>query len=186
MNKYDFRFDTELFKSFIGKNFAKYKREQFILKNTSTCILGFEIYGHVYGLTNDYEGFDYLSIDDEGIVFQISEMDWNKVDSMIGEDIKEEIINEKIDKVILVNDHTTLKKGNQTEYDMWETKAIVFCFKDYELCFAKEDCWLSMEIEIHKGKDLLNKISDSKGLLSDIDFDESDSINIDRSFVEIL
>ena len=81
--------------------------------------------------------------------------------------------------VSLVNDHTFFKK-----YDMWETKAIVFCFENFEICFEKQDCWFPMEIEIHKGHDLLNMIDDGKDILND--FDRNPFAAIERTIVEIV
>ena len=82
-------------------------------------------------------------------------------------------------KVVLVNDHTFSEN-----YDMWETKTIVFYFDGFELCFEKQDCWFSMEIVIHKGHDTLNVIDDGKDILND--FDRSTSISIERTIVEIM
>lgn len=82
-------------------------------------------------------------------------------------------------KVILVNDYTALK-----DYNMWETKAIVFCFENFEICFEKQDCLFSMEIETHKGHDTLNMIDDGKDILND--FDGNSSITIERTIVEVM
>ena len=43
MKKYDFRFNTTLIKSFLGKNFTKYKHATFMYPNSVTGIVGFEI-----------------------------------------------------------------------------------------------------------------------------------------------
>lgn len=70
------------------------------------------------------------------------------------------------------------------DYDILETKAIIFFFESIELCFEKQDCWFSMEIVIHKGHDTLNVIDDGKDILND--FDRSTSISIERTIVEIM
>lgn len=41
-----------------------------------------------------------------------------------------------------------------------------------------------MEIEIHRGNDLLERIADGKDILND--FDRSTSISIERTIVEIM
>lgn len=185
MKKYDFRFDTTLIKSFVGKILAKYKHADFIYTNSVTGILGFEIDDNVFALTNEYEELDFFTLDDEATIFHISESDWNKVEPMINNDINEICINEKIQKIVLVNDHTVLTVEQNEEYDMWDTKAIIFYFDNHEICFEKQDCWFSQEIEICKGHDLLVKIDDGKGILTDFENDKTKFICVERSIVEI-
>ena len=52
MKQYDFRFDTELIKSFIGNTSTKYKHADFIVTDSVTGILGFEINQQVFELVN--------------------------------------------------------------------------------------------------------------------------------------
>ena len=179
MKQYDFRFDTELIKSLIGKTFTKYKHADFIVTDSVKGILGFEINHQVFELVNNYEALDYFGLDGEATILSISTSNWTAVESRFNNDIKETYIDEAVQKVILVNDHTFSKN-----YDMWETKAIVFCFENFEICFEKQDCWFSMEIEIHKERDTLNVIDDGKDILND--FDENSSVTIERTIVEIV
>ncbi len=179
MKQYDFRFDTELIKSLIGKTFLTYKHADFIVTDSVTGIIGFEINHQVFELVNDYEALDYFGLDGEATILSIYKSNWTEVESRFNNDIKETYIDEAVQKVILVNDHTFSKN-----YDMWETKAIVFCFKNFEICFEKQDCWFSMEIEIHKERDTLNVIDDGKDILND--FDENSSVTIERTIVEIM
>ncbi len=179
MKQYDFRFDTELIKSLIGKTFLTYKHADFIVTDSVTGIIGFEINHQVFELVNDYEALDYFGLDGEATILSIYKSNWTEVESRFNNDIKETYIDEAVQKVILVNDHTFSKN-----YDMWETKAIVFCFKNFEICFEKQDCWFSMEIEIHKERDTLNVIDDGKDILDD--FDENSSVTIERTIVEIM
>ena len=66
-----------------------------------------------------------------------------------------------------------------------DTKAMIFCFENHELCFAKQDCWFSQEIEIYKGHDLLAKIGDGNDILDDFDEDETKKAFVERTIVEI-
>ena len=68
---------------------------------------------------------------------------------------------------------------------MWDTKAIIFCFENHELCFVKQDCWFSQEIEIYKGHALLDKTGDGNGILDDFDEDETKKAFVERTIVEI-
>ena len=179
MKQYDFRFDTELIKSLIGKTFLTYKHADFIVTDSVTGIIGFEINHQVFELVNDYEALDYFGLDGEATILSIYKSNWTEVESRFNNDIKETYIDEAVQKVLLVNDHTFSKN-----YDMWETKAIVFCFKNFEICFEKQDCWFSMEIETHKGHDLLNMIDDGKDILND--FDGNLFVTIERTILEIV
>lgn len=186
MKEYDFRFDKALIQSLIGKKMIKYKHAEFIYTNTVTETLGFEVDNSVFELNNDFVKIDYLSIDDEATIFSIFKSNWNKVESMINDDINETIINEKIKKIILVNDHTLVNINEKIEYDMWDTKAIIFFFENYEICFAKEDCWFSQQIEVYKGHDLIEKISNGKELVDDFNLRDSKNISVVRFLDEII
>lgn len=183
MYKNDNRFSIKVIKSLIGKNFIKYKHINSIFTNSVTGLLEFEIDDHIYILSNEYEHIDYLSLDNEAVIFRISKTDRNTIDSIINNDINEIIVNEVIKKIILVNDHITVKTDENTTYDIWETKAIIFYFNNYELCFSKQDCWFSQEIEIYKGNDVFNYISDGKDILND--FDKETQITIERTIIPI-
>lgn len=186
MIQYDFRFNTTLIKSFIGKRLNRYKHAEFMYTNSVTGILGIEIDSQVFALTNEYEAFDFLSLDNEATVFRISKSNWDKINTLINNDIIETNINEKIDKIQLINDHTTLRIKQNIEYDMWETKAMIFFMKNHEICFLKQDCWFSQEIEIYKGYDLINKVGDGKGIKEDFNDDDTKLVTVERSIVEII
>ena len=124
MKQYDFRFDTELIKSLIGKTFTKYKHADFIVTDSVTGIIGFEINHQVFELVNNYEALDYFGLDGEATILSISTSNWTAVESRFNNDIKETYIDEAVQKVILVNDHTFSKN-----YDMWETKLLSSALK---------------------------------------------------------
>ena len=186
MKQYDFRFNTALIKSFIGKKLTKYKHAEFIYTNSVTTILGLEIDGKVFELTNDYEAMDFLALDNEATVFRIANSKWDAIEPRINNVINETNVNEIIHKIILVNDHTTLMFDQHVEYDMWDTKAIILCFENHEICFVKQDCWFSQEIEIYKGHDLLEKVGDGKGILADFDENEAKKVKVKRTILEIM
>lgn len=182
MKQYDFRFDETLIRSFIGRILTKYEHAECIHTNSVTGILGFKIDAQVFELTNEYEGIDFFTLDNEATIFRISKSEWNRIETSINKEINETDVNEKITKVVLVNDHTTLHINQNAEYDMWDTKAIIFYFENFEICFAKQDCWFSQEIEIYKGYNLIEKVGDGKDILSDFNTNDSKSIYVERSF----
>lgn len=185
MKQYDFRFDTALIESFIGKTLTKYKHAEFMYTNSVTAVLGLEIEDVVYKLTNEFETIDFFTLDGEATIFRITKAKWNTIDSMINNDINEINVGETIKKILLVNDHTTLNIDKNMAYDMWDTKAIIFCFENHEICFAKQDCWFSQEIEIYKGHDLLEKIGDGSSILDDFCEDKTKKALVERAIVEI-
>lgn len=186
MKIYDFRFDPTMFKSFLGKKLMKYKHADFIYTNSVTGVLGFEIEGcGVYSLTNEHEFLNFFSLDDEATIFRINKAEWIAIDSSINNNINVTQPAEEITKIILVNDHTILEVDGQVKYEMWDTKAIILRLENHEICFVKQDCWFSQEIEIYKGYDLLSKVGDGHGILADFDSDNNKSISINRSFIEI-
>lgn len=89
MKQYDFRFDTGVIKSFIGKTFTKYKHADFIIADSVTGILGFEINQQVFELVNDYETLDYFGLDGEATILSISQSNWTEVEPRFNNDIKE-------------------------------------------------------------------------------------------------
>lgn len=96
MKQYDFKFDTELIKSFIGKTFAKYKHADFIVTDSVIGILGFKINHQVFKLVNDYEALDYFGLDGEATILSISTSNWTEVESRFNNDIKETYINPQL------------------------------------------------------------------------------------------
>ena len=95
MKQYDFRFDTALIESFIGKTLTKYKHAEFMYTNSVTAVLDFEIEDVVYELTNEFEAMDFLTLDGEATIFRISKTKWNNVDSMINNDIHYDLLKKK-------------------------------------------------------------------------------------------
>lgn len=186
MKSYDFRFNQMLIKSFIGRKLTKYKHAEFMYTNSVTGILCFQVDDISYRLTSEYESLDFFGLDEEATVFRIDSTNWDTVDNLINNNIIDNNINETISKIVLVNDHTTLKINNHMEYDMWDTKAIIFSVGNREICFAKQDCWFSQEIEIYKGYDLLSKVGDGQEILTDFENIDSKIICVEREIVEII
>lgn len=68
MTEYDYRFDVNLFKSFIGKTFNKYKHHCFSYTNTVVLYAGMMIDGEAYVFENDFEALDFFGWDGEATV----------------------------------------------------------------------------------------------------------------------
>lgn len=177
MTKYDYRFDVNLFKSFIGKTFNKYKHHCFSYTNTVALYLGMMIDGEAYVFENDFEALDFFGWDGEATVSKFRKKEWDSILSSHPEDIVATEVNETIKSITIVNDHFTSYAYGKQNYDYWETRSVIFNFGDHELSFTKSDCWFSMEIEINKGYDLIDKVPDGKFILDD--FTQSDKQKIE-------
>lgn len=184
MIKHDYRFDSRLFSSFIGKIFNKYKHQKFLYTNTVTMFLGFMIDDKSFKMSNDFEAVDYMGIEDEATICRISNEDWYDILND-QKDVIETQVNQEIKKIALINDHFSAYSNNKQEYDWWETRAVIFNFGEFELSFEKQDSYFSMEIEVNKGYDLISKISDGKFILKDFEQSPEKTIKVDREIVEL-
>lgn len=180
----DYRFDQSLFKSFIGKNFNKYKHEKFLYTNTVTQILGFMINGKSYEMNNDFEQVDFMGWDNEATICRISQTSWDSILSD-NEDVIETEINKEIKSITLINDHFVSKTFGNINYDWWETRAIIFNFGELEVSFEKQDSFFSMEIEINKGYELIHKVEDGRFILSDFEQTDEQTIEVNRETITL-
>lgn len=180
----DYRFNQDLLKSFIGKTFNKYKHEKFLFTNTVTQTLGFMIDNKSYEINNDFEQVDFMGWDNEATICRINQTSW---DSILpnNEDVIETEINKEIKSITLINDHFVSRAHGVVDYDWWETRAVIFNFGELEVSFEKQDSFFSMEIEINKGYDLINKVEDGKFILSDFEQTEEQTIKVERETITL-
>ena len=183
MKNYDFRFSNELFQSFVGKQFNKYKHYRFIVTNSVSQCVGIMIDGISYEMRNDYEPLDYFGWDSEATVSSFAGRDWNEILSAYPEDIVSEEVNAIIESIIIVNDHFSSFCHGECNYDYWETRSVIFKFKNHELHFAKEDCWFSMVILIDTGTNLIDKVPDGKEILEDFEQSDEQRIEVNREII---
>ena len=184
MKKYDYRFDTNLLQSFIGQTFQFYKHKKFMYTNTVSVWLEFMIKNRLFRLNNDFEEIDYFGWDDEATICQLEEVDTS--DSNNEEDVVDTNVQEKIESIVLVDDHFCLTCYGKPEYDFWETRAIIFKFKEYEISFEKQDSWFSLEIEMNRGYNLIDKIEDEKFILEDFNQIDQQKLFVEREIKHLL
>ena len=185
MTKFDYRFNTDLFQSFIGKTFNKYKHHRFSYTNSVALYVGLMIGDKSYEIENDYEAMDYFGWDGEATVSRINQKEWDEILSMHPEDIVETIVGQPIKSITIVNDHFSSYAYGEQNYDYWETRAVIFDFGDHELSFTKSDCWFSVEIEINKGYKLIDKLPDGKFILEDFVQSNKQRIQVDREIITL-
>ena len=180
----DYRFNQDLFKSFIGKTFNKYKHERFLFTNTVALYLGFMIDNKSYEISNDFEAVDFLDIDGEATICRINQKPWSEILSNNDRVIETEI-EKTIKSITIINDNFISRSYGKINYDWWETRAIIFNFGELEVSFEKQDCFFSMEIEINKGYDLINKVEDGKFIISDFEQSDEQTIEVNREIIKL-
>lgn len=185
MKKYDFRINSDEAKKLLNKKFNKYKHAEFEYTNTVTLYVGLMIDDISYEVCNDYEQLDYFGWDNEATVCRINKKPWEMILNNSSSKIVETNIDQVIKGITIVNDHYSSFDHKIQNYDLWETRAVIFDFGDHQISFEKQDCWFSMEIEINRGENLINKISDGKFILKDFEQSEKQTIKTDRDIIEI-
>lgn len=144
--------NIQLLKSCIGKTLDSITHEMFHFRNSVSQQIAMQIEGsNVYILSFDeelpyfgtIEDVSVLSVDTENILPASP----SPTTTPIGKTIK---------GITVVQEHQQLSIDGVLEYDVWLTRGIIIDLGDREIGFEK-DTWLSLEIFIHKGTDVLNK-----------------------------
>ena len=182
----DNRFNEDLIKSFVGKKLARIKHDHFRYTNTVTGIVGFMIEDKSYAMVNDFEEVDYLDWDNEACVCRITERPWNEIRSFVeGEEQITTEINEIVEQVTIINDHIESYSYGEKDYDVWETRAIIFDLGSYQVSFTKQVCFFSMEIEVNRGYDLINKIETTDAVYTGHNVADELALKIGREIVTL-
>ena len=66
MRTYDFRFDTKLIQSFVGLQMISYK-----CTDSMAEMVDIQIGDNVYCLTNEYEEYDFFSLENENTIYRL-------------------------------------------------------------------------------------------------------------------
>ena len=182
MIKTDMRFDQELIKTFIGKNFKQYKCDPFAYTNSVSQICGIYIDDEIYALKNIQQVVDYFGTQDDIAVFSLAKAEESEIKSCY--ENTEQIITpakEAIESVTLINEHQTITKDGVQEYDVWLTRGIIIKTTSREYSFAKSTVPFSEEIEIFKGDDALSQYEDGSDFLEG--WDEGIEPNVEQEVV---
>lgn len=167
MKTIDMRFNSELIRNLIGKAFVEYKCDAFDFTNSVTQIVGFNIGGKVYSLTNVQEYVDYYGNEDDVAVCKFSETSIDRVKSAFkNTEMVTTPVNGIIEKVLLVNENQQIFKGGVEQYNVWLTRGIIFFVNGREISFEKDNIPFSEEIIIQRGYNLIEKFSDEKEFLT--------------------
>lgn len=77
MRTYDFRFDTKLIQSFVGLQMISYK-----CTDSMSEMVDIQIGDNVYCLTNEYEEYDFFSLENENTVYRLSKFYGNSFENI--------------------------------------------------------------------------------------------------------
>ena len=166
MNTLDMRFNVKTMKNLIGKKFSKYKCDAFDFTNSVTQIVGIYIGEQVFSLTNIQENVDYFGNVDDIAICRFTETADDKVKSAFKdtEMITTPVVG-TINRILLINENQKIFKDNEELYNVWLTRAIIFCVDGREVSFEKDNVPFSEEIIIQRGYNLIEKLSDEKEFL---------------------
>ena len=167
MNTIDMRFNVNVIKGLIGKKFIKYKCDAFDFTNSVTQIVGIYIGECVFSLTNIQENVDYFGDVDDVAICRFTETVDDSVKSAFKDtEMITTPVRGTIDKIILINENQKLFRNGEELYNVWLTRAIIFCVDGREISFEKDNVPFSEEIIIQRGYDLIEKLSDEKEFLT--------------------
>jgi hypothetical protein len=167
MNPIDMRFNVNVIKGLIGKTFIKYKCDAFDFTNSVTQIVGIYIGERVFSLTNIQENVDYFGDNDDVAICRFTETVDDSVKSAFKDtEMITTPVGGTIDKILIINENQKLFKNDEELYNVWLTRAIIFYVDRREISFEKDNVPFSEEIVIHRGYDLIEKLSDEKEFLT--------------------
>lgn len=167
MKRIDMRFNSELIRGLIGKDFIEYKCDAFDFTNSVTQIVGFNIGEKIYSLTNVQEYVDYYGNDDDVAICRFREADSDGVKSAFKDTVMVTTpVNGTIEKILLINENQQIFKDGVEQYNVWLTRGIIFFVNGREISFEKDNVHFSEEIIIQRGYNLIDKFSDEKEFLT--------------------
>lgn len=160
MKTVDMRFDKKCLAELLGQEFLKYRCDRFDYTNSVTGNVGLFIGNKVFLLTNCQQAVDYYGENEDMAVFRMDETEAEKVKSFF-EDVEQidTPVKNKIKSIRLVNEHQQLFIGEECQYDVWLTRAVVFSLGDNEVSFTKDAVPFSEEIIIKRGYKLIDEIT---------------------------
>ncbi len=180
MTEIDVRFDRVAeanLSSLVGKTMLSYAHTPFVFTNSVSQFVRFSVSGELWYLYCFTEPLDYYgSIEDVSVLsFESKEFsffqDKQCIETPIGETIK---------RIIVVQENQKLFENHALIYDVWLTRGIIFDFGNHQVSFEK-GAWLSEQIIIRKGYDLLSEFTPTNAVMND--FSEDAVVECERQTV---
>ena len=184
MKKIDMRFDSNLFKTFIGKPFRKYRCDEFIYTSSVTQIVGFYIGDEIFKMTNILEPTDYYGVKEDIAICKFNFCEEPEIKSaFVDGRLTDSPINGIINQIKMINEHQQVFTNNTLEYDVWLTRGIIFSVDGRELSFEKDVVPFSEEINIRKGYELIDSFGKEDGFVEG--WDENIRAQVERELITI-
>lgn len=162
MKRIDICFDNMALKVLgdaIGKNLVCYKSDPFMYSTSVYGLVGVKVDELWLTFTNFVEVMDYFGGDEDVAVFKLQQSSEEDVHSYTGEDMITTPINAKITGIDVINENQQLYKNGEQTYDVWVTRGIIFKLDDGRELLLEKDVWLSEDIIIEKGENLVVKLA---------------------------
>ena len=165
MKSIDMRFDENMVKGWIRKEFDQFRCDPFDFTNSVTQIVGLYINGSVFSITNIQETVDYFGNKEDIAVCRLKETENSAIQSAFkNSEMISTPIGGRIDYITVVNEHQKVK-NLKDDYEVWLTRGIIFSVDGREISFEKDNVPFSEEIIIRHGYNLLEKFTDVNDFL---------------------
>lgn len=159
--------DAGIFSEMLGHKLLSYRHDPLMYSQSVYGIAGLFLEDRSYAVTNLVEVRDYYGSNEDVAIFKISQEKENEIHSYVqGETFISTPVNQRIIKVLVINEHQRLFKHEQQTYDVWLTRGFIIELEDGLQISFEKDIWFSEDINISRGyhleKHLLptNRITD--------------------------
>ncbi|MDO4515252.1 MAG: hypothetical protein Q4B72_14630 [Lachnospiraceae bacterium] len=184
MKKTDMRFDSNLFKTFVGKIFNKYRCDEFVYTSSVTQIVGLYIGDEVFKMTNILESIDYYGVTEDIAVCKFNCCEESDIKSAFVEGhLTDTPVNGIINQIKMVNEHQQVFVNDTLEYDVWLTRGIIFFVNGREISFEKDIVPFSEELNIRKGYELIDSFGEKEDFTEG--WDEDTRAQVEREVITI-
>ncbi len=149
--------NIEILKSCIGKKLKNIKHDEFTFTNSSLQAVELEIEDKKIYLYNLAEQQDYFGSIEDVAIFTVESEKYPFVENKEFINIP---INENIKKIFVIQENQKLFENNEQIYDIWLTRGLIFDLDQHQVAFKKA-VWLSEDIYIQKGYNLIEDFADT-------------------------
>jgi len=147
--------DTQLLKSFIGKELESIEHDEFLFTNTSAQAIQINFEDGCAFLYSFSEPLDYYGSIEDVAVWSVEEKEYPLIS---GKSFIRTPVKQIIKGIQVINENQRLYESGIQTYDVWVTRGIILELSDHQICFEKP-VWFSEDIIIRKGYNLQNTLA---------------------------
>lgn len=158
MKRIDIRLNNDEMRrlqSLIGETLISVEHDAFSYVNASSQVIRINTSIGTLYLYSFAEPLDYYGTTEDVAVWTFESDRYKVVDL---KNFVETPFDQSIKSISLIQENQRLFKNKEQIYDVWLTRGIIIDFGDHQLSFEKAS-WLSEDIYIQKGYDLLEKFA---------------------------